>query len=74
MAPDKIIAVDPLTIQDRDKVIELLKVLEKHWSRNEELENLNKMMEEMANAPKEEYGKRQPGERGMYETKRNFSE
>lgn len=25
------------------------------------------LMEEMANAPKEEYGKRQPGERCMYE-------
>lgn len=29
-----------------------------------------KMMEEMANAPREEYGKRQPGERCMYEIQR----
>lgn len=29
-----------------------------------------KKMEELANAPKEEYGKRQPGERGMYEIQR----
>lgn len=34
------------------------------------MERLSKMMEEMANAPKEEYGKRQPGERGKYETSR----
>lgn len=29
------------------------------------------MMEEMANAPKEEHGKRQPGERCMYEIQRS---
>lgn len=43
----------------------------------EELIQLGRMMEEMANAPKEEYGKRTPGERGMYEIQRsleNFSE
>lgn len=37
-----------------------------------ELDKLSEMMEEMANAPKEEYGKRQPGERGMYETARTL--
>lgn len=31
------------------------------------LEMLEKLMEEFANTTKEEYGKRQPGERGMYE-------
>lgn len=31
---------------------------------------LIKQMEEMANAPKEELGKRQPGERGKYEVSR----
>lgn len=31
---------------------------------------LYEMMEEMANAPKEPVGERQPGERGAYETKR----
>lgn len=35
-----------------------------------DLEKLSKLMEEMANVPKEEYGKRQPGERGMYEIQR----
>lgn len=42
---------------------------DKVWNREEELENLNKMMEEMA-GDKSEYGKRQPGERGMYEIQR----
>lgn len=32
-----------------------------------DIEKLQQMMEEMANAPKEEYGKRTPGERGTYE-------
>lgn len=32
-----------------------------------ELEALRRMMEEMANQPKEEYGKRQPGERNSME-------
>lgn len=35
-----------------------------------DLVKLAKMMEEMANVPKEEYGKRQPGERGKYEASR----
>jgi len=38
------------------------------WSKDEELNNLSKIMEEMAGAPKEPVGKRQPGERGAYET------
>lgn len=33
-----------------------------------EIEKLVKQMEEMAGAPKEEMGKRTPGERCMYET------
>lgn len=37
-----------------------------------EIENISKTMEEMADAPKEEYGKRQPGERGMYEIQRTI--
>lgn len=32
-----------------------------------ELDKLVKLMEEMAGAPREEMGKREPGERGMYE-------
>lgn len=36
----------------------------------QEIEFLEKLMEEMANAPREEMGKRQPGERGMYERQR----
>lgn len=32
-----------------------------------EIENLIKLMEELANAPKEEMGKRQPGEMCAYE-------
>jgi len=32
------------------------------------IERLSAMMEEMANGPKEEFGKRQPGEKGKYET------
>ncbi len=32
-----------------------------------ELEQISKLMEEMANAPKEDFGKRQPGEKCMYE-------
>jgi hypothetical protein len=32
-----------------------------------DLEEVEKMMEEMANCPKEEMGKRQPGEIGAYE-------
>lgn len=42
------------------------------WDKASEItvENLNQMMEEMANAPKEPIGKRQPGERGMYEIQR----
>lgn len=41
-----------------------------------DIEKLEKLMEEMANAPKEEYGVRQPGERCMYEIQRreNFEE
>lgn len=38
-----------------------------------EAEELSKVMEEMAGAPKEEYGKRTPGElsaRGIYEKRR----
>jgi hypothetical protein len=35
-----------------------------------DLEKLEKIMEEMANAPREEMGKRQPGERCMYEIQR----
>ena len=31
------------------------------------LPQIEKLMEEMANAPKEEMGKRQPGEKCMYE-------
>jgi len=34
------------------------------------IKNLEKMMEEMANAPKEELGVRQPGERCAYEIQR----
>ena len=34
------------------------------------LEQIERIMEEMANAPREEMGKRQPGERGMYEIQR----
>lgn len=37
------------------------------------LEMLQKLMEEFANTTKEEYGKRQPGERGMYEIQRKAS-
>lgn len=40
------------------------------WNRNEELENLQLIMEEMANQPKEPLGRRQPGERCMYEIQR----
>lgn len=36
----------------------------------EQMEKLIEKMEEFANAPREEYGKRQPGERGMYEIQR----
>ena len=32
-----------------------------------DIEQLEKIMEEMAAAPKEEMGKRQPGEKGSYE-------
>ena len=32
-----------------------------------DVSKLEKMMEEMANAPREEMGKRQPGEKCMYE-------
>lgn len=32
-----------------------------------EIEAIGKMMEEMAHQPREEMGKRQPGERNMYE-------
>lgn len=39
-----------------------------NWS--DEQWKLYEMMEEMANAPKEEYGKRTPGERCMYEIQR----
>lgn len=35
------------------------------------LQDVGFMMEEMANAPKEEFGKRQPGERCMYEIQRS---
>jgi hypothetical protein len=38
-----------------------------------DIEKLQQMMEEMANAPKEEYGKRTPGERCMYEIQRRDS-
>ena len=38
----------------------------------EEIELLWKRMEEMANQPKEEHGKRQPGERCMYEIQRSL--
>lgn len=39
-------------------------------------EYIQKMMEEMANQPKEELGKRQPGERNSYELQRirNYEE
>lgn len=37
---------------------------------SEQMEKLIEQMEEFANAPREEYGKRQPGERGMYEIQR----
>lgn len=49
------------------------KVFEKKTKTQEELETeieinkLQRMMEEMANLPQEELGKRQPGERGTYE-------
>lgn len=33
-----------------------------------EIETITEMMEEMAGGPKEEFGKRQPGERGKYES------
>jgi hypothetical protein len=36
----------------------------------EGMDEVLRMMEEMANQPKEEYGKRQPGERCMYEINR----
>lgn len=34
------------------------------------LDQMNKMMEEMAGKDKSEFGKREPGERGMYELQR----
>jgi hypothetical protein len=40
------------------------------WSRERELQHINDLMEEMANQPKEEMGKRQPGEKCAYEIKR----
>lgn len=42
----------------------------------QEIEFLEKLMEEMANAPREELGVRQPGERCMYEIQRreNYEE
>lgn len=42
----------------------------------EQMEKLIEQMEEFANAPREEYGKRQPGEKGMYEIQRlnNYAE
>lgn len=41
--------------------------------KNIDITKLQQMMEEMANAPREEYGKRQPGEKGMYETQRKLN-
>lgn len=38
-----------------------------NWFKEPDLSGIEKLMEEMANAPREELGKRQPGERGMYE-------
>ncbi len=35
-----------------------------------DIEAIQKLMEEMANAPKEDMGKRQPGERNAYERQR----
>lgn len=43
--------------------IKLMKEIEE----NPEFYELGKLMEEMAGAPKEELGKRQPEEKGMYE-------
>jgi hypothetical protein len=40
---------------------------ELHYSTPVLVDYLNKLMEEMANAPKEDFGKRQPGERNTYE-------
>lgn len=37
-----------------------------------DVDKIMKMMEEMANQPKEEYGKRQPGEKCMYEIQRKI--
>jgi hypothetical protein len=37
------------------------------YDESEELRHLEQMMEEMAGAPRELYGKRQPGERCKYE-------
>ncbi len=39
-----------------------------------DVERMLELMEEMANAPKEEMGKRQPGERCTYEIQRNTTE
>lgn len=46
----------------------------RHWTWEDggygpdiDIKQLAKMMEEMAAAPKEEMGKRQPGEKGSYE-------
>jgi len=49
---------------------QLLKVIEEVKQHKMEVEKLSKLMEEMTNAPKEEMGKRTPGERGMYEIQR----
>ncbi len=54
------IAVDPVTLSGFDKPVDGAKI-------RENIEAYVKMMEEMANAPKEEHGKRQPGEMCAYE-------
>lgn len=47
------------TKEEKAKVIE--------WLDNIDVTKLEKMMEKMAGAPREEYGKRQPGEKCSYE-------
>lgn len=48
---------EELTIEDFNRAVEV----------KTSPETLKQLMEEMANQPKEEHGKRQPGERCMYE-------
>lgn len=46
----------------------------KNWWEIADPIEFQKRMEEMAGMPKEELGKRQPGERGMYERQRDATD